>query len=52
MASNLSKEQMKELEKTKKENEEKQEEVKKIEDSEVIYGIVGGEPDDTKSKKC
>jgi len=52
MASNLNKEQMKELEKTKKENEEKQEKVEKIEDSEVIYGIVGGESDDTKSKKC
>ena len=52
MASNLSKEQMKEFEKIKKENEKKQQDIEKIEDSEVIYGIVGGEIDDTESKEC
>ena len=41
---------IKELEKIKKENEKIQKEINKLEDSQKIYGIVGGVPDATKSK--
>lgn len=39
--------EIKELEKVKEENEIKEEEIKSIEDSEKIYGFLGGDEDDT-----
>jgi hypothetical protein len=38
------------IEEVKKENEEKQEEIEEIAASEEIYGIVGGEEEETKSE--
>ena len=43
---NKKKEKVKEVIETKKENEVKNEEIEKLEESEIIYGIVAGDEDE------